>query len=138
MGWYLTPGDRERAAIEALKPGWERMRRDKEREAIEREERLREMWDGIAVGDVVELTEEEGMRRGRLRMLGSDGEVELMQVRVIGIEGEFARVRVPMVGRYGGIEVEEMVGRGVIRGVVKEGLVVRGRGSASVYWDEGE
>lgn len=102
-----------------------------EREAV----RLAELWEGINPGDVVELTVDATVRRGGLRIYGSDGELRREQVRVMEIEGDAARCRGVMRWRRGYVEVMEWIARSEIERVGKEGLAVINENSARQHWN---
>lgn len=129
-----TPVERHQRLCEALRPEWERMARDNKRKAEIEAERLRVLWDGIEVGDVVELTEEEHVRRGGLLMVDENGEVQLEQGKVLEIKGDLARVQVVSAWGFMG----EWIGRERISRVVKEGLKVqKPRRRGDRYWEAG-
>lgn len=124
-----SPIERERRICEALRPEWERMAAQR-RAADEREkERLAELWDGIEVGDFVELTPEEHVQRGGLMLVDEKGEMVVQQVRIVEIKGEMANVSFAQ--KYAG---REWIHRQQIRGVVKPGLVGPRRDAAPKIW----
>ena len=96
-------------------------------------ERLATLWEGIAVGDYVELAELAHVARGGLLLTNELGDVSLKQVQVVEIAGERALIRTtqpwgPML---------EWVGRDELGAVVKPGLVVQATRAPVKYWEEG-
>jgi hypothetical protein len=105
-------------------------------------QRLAELWSGIEVGDVVELSEGEHVKRGGMLMFDEEGCVLLRQAEVLEIEGDRAYVR--GIERWGmsGMEwigVTEWIERGSIGRVVRAGLkgVRRERVEKRRYWEAG-
>ena len=98
-------------------------------------QRLTQLWAGISVGDVVELTVDATVGRGGLRIYTAEGEIRRAQVKVIEIEGERALCRGLMGWRRGYVETSEWIGRGEIDGVVSEGLAVIEESRARQYWE---
>lgn len=136
MGWYVTPEERERAAYEALKPHWEAMRRDESERAERERVEMEELWEGIGVGDVVEVSEEEHVARGGLLLIDErTGDVKVRQVRVLEVSGRKAKVQDFTQYRGLTVAVTEWMDRDRIKGVVREGIVrhVAGR----KYWEQG-
>jgi len=121
--------------MEAWRPAEEEQRR------VEAE-RLAALWAGINVGDVVELSESEHVRRGGMLMMDADGGVHVRQGEIVAIDGERACVKaIEYWGRFGleWIDATEWVGRGSIGRVVKAGLgvVKEEKGDGRRYWEAG-
>jgi hypothetical protein len=123
----------------ALQGHWARIA-EENRVAAERDALLQEeMWVGIEVGDVVELTVEEHVRRGGMLLVDGNGEVIVKQGEVKEIRGCEACVCV--IERWGQagmdwIETREWVRRERIGSVVKRGLKgVEKRREGVKYWE---
>ena len=134
------PPDPVEARVRAMGPIWAQMAEErKERERVE-VERLRELWEGVNVGDVMGLTEGEHLRRGGLLLVDErTGEVKVKRVRLIGIEGEFGVVEDCVRWGVGEVKVVERVKRERLQVLEEEEVKEEVRGDAPVvYWDEGE
>lgn len=121
--------------IKELTPFWDRMQRmDQERVAREEQE-TEEVWEGFAVGDYAWLTEEASLRRGNLRMMDANGNVQTEKVKIIKLLGSKAIVetKTPLGSMI--IKGEEQLDRKYFREVVKEQAAITEPKPAVQYWE---
>jgi hypothetical protein len=133
------PADPVEERMKALRGHWAAMAEENRARVAEEALLHEEMWAGIEVGDVVELTVEEHVRRGGMLLVDGDGEVIVKQGEVMEIRGEEACVSVIEQWGQAGmdwIETREWVRRERIGSVVKRGLKGVEKGVEGVkYWE---
>ena len=122
----------EVVAAQKLAAGWAAQREANALAKAAEAKRVAALWEGIEVGDYVELSELAHVARGGLLLADELGDVKVKQVQIEQIEGERALIRTtqpwgPML---------EWVGRDEMGAVVKPGLVVQQRTAVVKYWEE--
>jgi len=94
-------------------------------------ERLRVRWEGIEVGDYVELSEAQHIANGGLVLMNEMGTLQLKQVQIIEIAGDKALVK--NTEFYG--ESLEWLHREDLGAKEEPGLVVQQRMAVARYWE---
>lgn len=117
--------------MQAAAPAWAAMRQRQERSQQAKQDRLKRLWEGFSVDDVVILGPDVTKRSYGLSLCDDNGEAILMDGVVVTIEGDFARVRI---GRQQG---KIAPGRGPMVGelqLIKRSDIVRVSDKPPTLW----
>jgi len=132
FGRRLTPTPQQwQAQMQAAAPAWAAMRQRQEQSQQAKQDRLKRLWEGFSVNDVVILGPKVTKQSYGLDLCDNDGESILMDGVLVAIEGDYARVKI---GRHQG---KAAPGRGPMIGelqLIKRGDIVRVSDKPPTLW----
>ena len=115
----------------AAAPAWAAIRRRQEQAEQQRNDRLKSLWEGFSVNDVVILGPSVTRQSYGLPLCDDAGESVLMDGVLMAIEGEYARVRI------GRVQGKTAPGRGAMVGelqLIKRSDIVRVSDKPPTLW----
>ena len=132
FGRRLTPTPQQwQAQMQAAAPAWAAMRQRQEQSQQAKQGRLKRLWEGFSVNDVVILGPKVTKQSYGLDLCDDAGEAILMDGVLVSIEGDYARVKV---GRHQG---KAAPGRGPMIGelqVIKRSDIIRVSDKPPTLW----
>ena len=115
----------------AAAPAWAAMRQRQEQSQQAKQDRLKRLWEGFSVNDVVILGPKVTKQSYGLDLCDDAGEAILMDGVLVSIEGDYARVKI---GRHQG---KAAPGRGPMVGelqVIKRSDIIRVSDKPPTLW----